>query len=117
MAESESYPVSLVPSEEPALRLVLESVDFRDDDSWDMVPGSLIPGVVPFGPLGFWWFYKDLKVETPSLTTRVRVEHGSRSLSIDVTVVRAVDTQEDLLRSALSQSSRTALEWLYPEAS
>lgn len=82
-----------------------------------MVPGAFIPGLLPFGPLGFWWFYKDVKVDTPSLTTHVTVEHGGRSLHIDVTVVRAVDTQEDLLRGALSESTRRALEWLYPEVS
>jgi hypothetical protein len=103
-----------------ALRLTVQEYDYFEDDPVDWVPGVLFPGLVPFGPLAFWWLYEDLSVDTPSVKLRVLAEirekgnNGAKfpRLIVGVESSLGITTEDNLARAALAQAAIKVVKWL-----
>jgi len=120
LAESERSSLKMDKNSLKTLVLKLKKYKYEEGDSLDLVPGVLVPGMLPFGPLGFWWIYEDLSVDTPSLAivliAEVR-EKGNNSndisrLNVNVEVTRGITTEDNLARTGFALATIKVLEWL-----
>lgn len=119
-AEIERSSLIMDKNAESQLDLTLRTYDYSEDDNLDFVPGVCAPGFIPFGPLGFWWVYDDLSVDTPSLRVELlavlRENSNNRGepqqLVVRCEVTRGIAEEDSLARSAFSLASIKVLEWL-----
>lgn len=86
--------------------------DYEPQDANGVVPGWLIPGLIPFGPLAWWMWSDDSSTPTPSLTLEVEVRCQAASLTARTSVIRGVSSEEDLVRVAFSEVARQTRRWL-----
>jgi hypothetical protein len=125
-AECERSPLKWDEGSKELLKIKLISYSFEAEDSLDLIPGVIFPGLVPFGPLAFWWTYEDLSVNTPSVTIKLLAEYQGKGqnstltkasgkyseIEVNVHSTLGITTEDNLARNAFSLASVKVLEWI-----